>query len=44
MYAICEMAQAKTDGHFCRLTDGIRRERVKGCGMGTLFVLVLGKM
>ena len=29
MHAICETAHAKTDGHLCRLTDGIRRERVK---------------
>ena len=28
MHAVCETAYAKTDGHLCRLTDGIQRERV----------------
>ena len=29
MHAVCATAHAKIDGHSCRLTDGIRRERVK---------------
>ena len=29
MHAVCETAQAKTDGYLSCLMDGIRRERVK---------------
>ena len=28
MHAVYETAHAKTDGHVCRLTDGIQRKRV----------------
>ena len=28
MYAVCATAYAKVNGHSCRLTDGIRQERV----------------
>ena len=31
MHAVCETAHAQIDGYLCRLTDGIRRERVNGC-------------